>query len=93
MDVSSLQQLSDPAPTGHLRVCGVELRMRAGVTAATAPPPPLVMTSTVRRNLKSLALALCGVRSLLRLGCCAAAARARLGCERPGILNTQGNAS
>ena len=51
-----------PAPIGHVSVCGVELRMRACLSEQGRQSPVVVKTSTVEQNLKSLALALCGVR-------------------------------
>lgn len=51
-----------PAPIGHVSVCGVELRMSACPPERGRQPPVLVKTATVEQNLKSLALALCGVR-------------------------------
>ena len=62
LDGGNSSTSSAAAPAGHVTVCGVELRTRPG--ASPAPPAqPLVMTPTVRRNVKSLALALCGVRA------------------------------
>ena len=51
------------SPSGHVDVCGVQLRTRAAAAPSSSPPLQLVMTTTVQRNLKSLALALCGVRA------------------------------
>jgi hypothetical protein len=55
-----------PAPIGHVSVCGVELRLSACAPERGHQPPVLVKTATVEQNLKSLALALCGVRLRLR---------------------------
>jgi hypothetical protein len=55
-----------PAPIGHVSVCGVELRLSACAPERSHQPPVLVKTATVEQNLKSLALALCGVRLRLR---------------------------
>ena len=60
-------------PVGHVSVCGVELQMRARSPTRDQRPPVLVMTNTVEQNLKSVALALCGVRHDYRF----ARARAR----------------
>ena len=71
LDGGSSSTSSAASPAGHVTVCGVELRTRPG--ASPAPPAqPLVMTPTVRRNVKSLALALCGVRAVGWLAPCSA---------------------
>jgi len=57
-----------PSPIGHVSVCGIELRTRACPSERGRQPPVLVTTTTVDQNLKSLALALCGVRLHVLLG-------------------------
>ena len=77
---------SATAPAGHVTVCGVELRTRPG--ASPAPPAqPLVMTPTVRRNVKSLALALCGVRG--NASVCLFCSLSVWGCPAPVDSNTK----
>ena len=58
-------------PVGHVSVCGVELRMCVRLLEQGRQPPVFVMTNTVEQNLRSVALALCGVRpSCLSLARC-----------------------
>ena len=71
-------------PVGHVSVCGVELRMCARLLERDRQPPALVMTNTVEHNLRSVALALCGVRHLLLLCACSLP---RL-CGAPGFEHT-----
>jgi hypothetical protein len=78
-----------PAPIGHVSVCGVELRMSACPSERGRQSPVLVKTATVEQNLKSLALALCGVRLCLQ---CAAHAHARSAASALGFEHTLWNA-
>ena len=65
------------APIGHVSVCGVDLRVSARLSEQGRQPPVLVKTATVEQNLKSLALALCGVRLPCRACACAFGRRQR----------------
>ena len=69
---NSVPPLLVQAAVGHVSVCGVDLRVSACPSGQGREPPVLVKTATVERNLKSLALALCGVRLSVR--------RARIAC-------------
>ena len=71
-------------PVGHVSVCGVELRICARLLERDRQPPVLVMTNTVQQNLRSIALALCGVRHFLLLCACSLPRR----CGAPGFEHT-----
>lgn len=58
----------NPSAPGHVRAFGVDIRCRPRTAdAPPAVPPPMIVTPSVRANLESFALALCGVRPLRSL--------------------------
>ena len=72
-------------PVGHVSVCGVQLRICARRLEQDRQPPVLVMTNTVEQNLRSVALALCGVRHFVfPLRSCSFSRH----CGAPGFENT-----
>ena len=82
--VAPLHSAHSADPVGHVSVCGVELRMCARLLERDRQPPVLVMTNTVEQNLRSVALALCGVRHLVLLCACSLPRR----CGAPGFEHT-----